>query len=604
MRLTRHVQPGHARLYALAAALLTMALLVPAGVLAHHKPAHPQGPPPAPPGRPVTIQFLNVSDWHGQLDPLDIFGVGRRGGASVISKHWQADRAANPNTLALTGGDDFGASPPLSNFFDEVPAVLAQRMMGIQVGTLGNHNFDRGIDHLQDMIDLAGAPSSEEPGDPYHYVSANLENRDENLDGVEDFMIFDVGGIKVGVVGITNPEAPELVFPSSFGTIVPSDPVEAAMDAQAAAREAGAQIVVAVGHLGVRGFDSNGDPFGELIDFANDVEGFAVIFGDHTDVQFAGVINGQLVQENRSKGRTYTRTTLTVKPMNDKVFGTSVEFVDPICLAVDADTGECTSTPLGAPDQAIEEMLDPFREELIPILSTVIGESDVQITQTDKCGNEAGRLCESLVGNTVTDALRETYETDFAITNSGGLRADLTCPVEGGGDGFCPPSDPDGPYAITRGQVLTVLPFGNQSVTFDVNGAELLSMLENGVSREGAQGRFPQVSGFCFTYDIAETAGSRVSAAVHQDADGTCTEVAVDLTAATDYSVTTNDFVASGGDGYPSFAARMVTREIMDNDVAAWIEDNTPITAALQNRITCVDGDGLGTGDDCPTILP
>ena len=62
--------------------------------------------------------------------------------------------------------------------------------------------------------------------------------------------------------------------------------------------------------------------------------------------------------------------------------------------------------------------------------------------------------------------------------------------------------------------------------------------------------------------------------------------------------------MASGGDGYPNFSARMVTREIMDNDVAAWITDNTPISAALQNRIVCVDGDGSGTGDDCPTILP
>lgn len=72
---------------------------------------------------PVEIQFLSVSDWHAQLDPLFVFGVGNIGGAAELSAYWMADRMANPNTLTLTAGDAFGASPPLSSFFNEVPAV-------------------------------------------------------------------------------------------------------------------------------------------------------------------------------------------------------------------------------------------------------------------------------------------------------------------------------------------------------------------------------------------------------------------------------------------------------------------------------------------------
>ena len=546
---------------------------------------------------PVTLQFLSVSDWHGQLDPLDVFGVGRRGGASVISTYWQADRATNPNTVTLTGGDDFGASPPLSNFFDERPAVLAERMMGIQVSTLGNHNFDRGITHLQEMIDLAGAPTSAAtPGSPYEYVSGNLKNRDENLDGVEDFTIIEVGGVKVGVVGITNPEAPELVFPGSFGTIEPTSPYPAANKARVAAKRAGADIVVAVIHAGVRGFDStSGEPFGELIDFANNVGGFDVIFGDHTDVQYSGVINDQLVVEARSKGRTYARTALTVDPQSGRVLDQSVTFVDPVCLSVNVTTGACTATPIGAPDPDIEAMLAPYRAELIPILSEVIGQSAVAVPRTDKCGSSQSRLCESLVGNAVTDAMRTTYGTDIALTNSGGLRSALTCPAAGGGSGFCPVSTPP-PHPITKGQVLTLLPFGNQSVTLDLTGAELKLMLENGVSRAGEQGRFPQVSGFCFTYDVGLAAGSRVTGAVFQAADGSCTGSALDLTAGATYSLTTNDFVASGGDSYPNFASRMVTRNIMANDVVDWVAGNTPISPAIQGRITC-------TGVSCPAVI-
>jgi 2',3'-cyclic-nucleotide 2'-phosphodiesterase (5'-nucleotidase family) len=415
-----------------------------------------------------------------------------------------------------------------------------------------------------------------------------------------------LGGVKVGVVGITNPEAPELVFPSSFGTIVPTASAPAAMAAQAAARADGADIVVALIHAGVRGFD-NGEPFGELIDFANDVTGFDIIFGDHTDIQFAGVINDQLVQENRSKGRTYSRTFLTWDPRLQQVTDRRIEFVDPICEAIDPDTGACIALPrapggpvprrpLGPPDPAIEAVMDEFREELIPILQEVIGVSMVPIPHSDKCGGADGRTCESVIGNTITDALRETYGTDFALTNSGGIRAALTCPPAGGGAGLCPVSTPP-PHPITVGQVLTVLPFGNQSVTLELTGAQFRSMLENGVSQLGRQGRFPQVSGLCFTYNLDLAAGNRVTSAVFQAADGSCTGAAVDLTSATTYSVTTNDFVASGGDAYPNFSALMVTRDIMANDVIAWIADNSPISPAIQNRITC-------TGTGCPEVLP
>ena len=96
--------------------------------------------------------------------------------------------------------------------------------------------------------------------------------------------------------------------------------------------------------------------------------------------------------------------------------------------------------------------------------------------------------------------------------------------------GFCPSFTPP-PYLITRGQVLAVLPFGNVVVTLNVNGAELKTMLENGVSlMPSAQGRFPQVSGLCFSYDIQAPAGSRVTGAVRQAADGSCTGAAIDLT--------------------------------------------------------------------------
>lgn len=563
----------------------------------------------------VNVQILNVSDWHGQLDPVN--GIG---GAAAISAYWKADRQANPNTLTLTAGDDIGATPPLSNFFDDVPAILAQRLMGIQVGTFGNHNFDRGITHLQCMVNIAAAPNNPGftpgvfdtnsgcplttggPGAPFPYVSANLQNRDANLTGVQDFKIFTVGGINIGVIGITNPEAPTLVFPGSFGTIVPTDPVKAALKARGAAMDAGANIVVVITHMGVTGFDNTGAPFGPLIDFAKAVNKDAkkpkidVIVGDHTDIQFSGTINGALVYENKSKGVTYAKANLTVDAANKKILSKSVTFVSPLASAV-------------TPDPAIVAMLQPYRDAINPILATVIGSSTVAIPRSDACftntppGNDpsaTGRRCESLLGDVITDAMRTTYATDFALTNSGGLRANLTCPAAGGGPGNCPVSTPP-PFPITRGQVLTVLPFGNVVVTLQVNGAELKSMLERGVSAmPGVDGRFPQVSGLCFTYDISAAAGSRVTGVIRQASDGSCTGTALDLTAASTYNIATNDFTASGGDGYPNFASRMVTREIMDQVLADYVIANSPLSPAIQGRIVCTTTGATA----CPVVVP
>jgi 2',3'-cyclic-nucleotide 2'-phosphodiesterase (5'-nucleotidase family) len=147
--------------------------------------------------------------------------------------------------------------------------------------------------------------------------------------------------------------------------------------------------------------------------------------------------------------------------------------------------------------------------------------------------------------------------------------------------------------------VFSVLPFGNIVVTVPVNGAEVKAMLENGVSiMPGANGRFPQVSGLCFTYDISAPAGSRVTGAVRQAADGSCTGPAVDLTAAASYTVLENFCMANGGDGYPNFASRMATLDFMDQVTADYVTANSPLSPAIQGRIVCTSSGATA----CPVI--
>lgn len=535
----------------------------------------------AAPRGPVDIQVLTVSDWHGQLDP-----IGNVGGAAVLSTYFKNERTANPNTLLFTAGDAVGATPPISAFFQDTPTIEVMRLMGFNADTLGNHNFDAGLGRLRDQVALAGSTTA--AGTPFTYVSANLTNLEaEGLADIKPYTMFEVAGVKVAVIGITNPEAPTLVFPGNFGSIEITDPVSQANKAKARAQADGAQVIIALTHQGITGFDpATGLAFGPLIDFANNIGGFDLIVGDHTDFQYSGYHNNALVVENRSKGVTYARINLRVDPGNGRIISRSVTFVSPLANAV-------------TPDPVVAALVSGYRAQLTPILGTVIGSATRTILRSDACGRADGRLCESLVGNVTTDAMRLTYGTDFAITNSGGLRDRLTCPDAGGGSGFCPPAPPSN--QITRGQVLAVLPFGNIVVTLSLNGAELKSFLEQGVSSmPGANGRFAQVSGMCFTYNISAPVGNRVTGAVRQAADGSCTGAAVDLTAATSYTVATNDFMANGGDGYPNVYGRSVTRDIMDQVLANYITANSPVAPSIQGRIVCTTSGATA----CPVILP
>jgi 2',3'-cyclic-nucleotide 2'-phosphodiesterase (5'-nucleotidase family) len=255
------------------------------------------------------------------------------------------------------------------------------------------------------------------------------------------------------------------------------------------------------------------------------------------------------------------------------------------------------------PDPAIKARIDDLNAQLGPILGTVIGNSTRFIPRADACGNGVGRTCESLVGNVVSDAVRWKYGpigVEFVISNSGGLRADLTCPTSDIAGDFCPAYAPP-PFPISRGQVFTVLPFGNIVVTLSVNGAELKTMLENGVSAmPGVNGKFPQVSGMCFTYDISAPAGSRVSGAVRQAADGSCTGAPIDLTAASTYKIAENDFMAAGGDGYPVFTSRATTQDILDQVTADYVAANSPISPAIEGRIVCTTSGAPA----CPVVTP
>jgi 2',3'-cyclic-nucleotide 2'-phosphodiesterase (5'-nucleotidase family) len=572
------------------------------------------------------VDILDISDYHGQLVPLSepadfvigssppvavgpSFGIG---GSAFLKPWFDAYRAENPGaTLTVTAGDAVGATPPISNFFGDKPTIELMNMMGFTLDGLGNHNFDRGQAYLRnELIPLAN----------FKYVSANVVHKKSGDTPAEwsKSRVFNFGNFKLGVIGFTNDDAPTLVKPGSFDPFIVTNSTAAVNKRASQLRnQSDMAAVVAIGHLGVTEGPSlrpepylattttpTASPSGPLVDLVDNVQKVDAVIGDHTDFQVMDTRNnGVLVVENRSKGIRFTRVRLIVDTVADEVVYMTADFHKPWNIG-------------RTPDPAIQARIDELNAELAPILNTKVGDSTKRIPRDDQCGNAAGRTCESLVGNVTTDAMRSTYSSigvQFAITNSGGLRADLTCPTTDNPNDFCPASlypipDASGRFPITRGQVLTVLPFGNVVVTLDVNGAELKTMLENGVSQmPSANGRFPQVSGLCFTYDIALPAGSRVLSAVMANADGSCTITPVSLTAAATYKIAENDFMVTGGDLYPNFSSRATTQNIMDQVLAEYVEASSPLSpfvkAAPDGRINCIDSNGA-VAPNCPALTP
>ncbi len=556
------------------------------------------------PGQYKEATILYITDFHGQLTPLTqtsdtlgpSFGIG---GAAYLKPWFDWYRAeaqgygtsTNLTSVTLSGGDLVGATPPISNFFGDKPSMTVANMIGLSADTFGNHNFDRGSAYLRtQLIPLADFP----------YLSANTVFADTGQLPPEwkASQVFQFNGFQLGVIGFTLPELPTLIFPGYLDPFKVTDPAPVINAEAARLRSLGVNAVIAVGHEGldypVNSTDiTKPDPNSELLKLANELVGVDAVFGGHTHNEFITyipslkLVSGELLTETPNAGQRFNRVRLVVNAATKQIIYETADFHKPWDIGV-------------TPDPAIQALIDELNAELAPILNTVIGDSTVKIPRSDSCGRSDGRLCESLIGDVATDALRKTYNTDFAITNSGGLRADLTCPYPDIAGDFCPAFTPP-PYLITRGQVLAVLPFGNVGFTVSISGAELKTMLENGVSlMPSAQGRFPQVSGLCFTYDISALAGSRVISAVRQAADGSCTGAPVDLTAASTYTIAENDFMASGGDGYPNIYSRGTTQNILDQVLADYITANTPLAPILQGRIVCTTSGATA----CPVTLP
>ena len=524
------------------------------------------------------IQVLQLSDLHGAIE-------GTSFGAALLTSNWAADRKANAATIAVSSGDNIGAAPPISTEFEELPTIEALNLAKLDVSTMGNHEHDRNIDHLNKMI---GA--SDFQWVVSNYSEGSLDALKSGTKQAKNYTIIDRGGVKIGVVGSNTPETIEQVFPGNLDykdasgankTITINPGVAGVNAAIAEAKAAGADVVVAVLHQGWLE-NADGVAKGLFNTLASQIKGAAAIYGGHSHQTYASIIPGNtrvaptVLGQVRNAGVEYTRTQICMR--SGKVVGQSIQHVLKTASAsINTSVAATTTTA----DAATAAMVKKYKDQLSAKLDVKIGQVSGIFPRGGSPAVE--RSGETPMGNYIADVMRAKYKTDFAIQNGGGIRD--TFPAKN----YIPAATGlvrtgTGPLDVTLGDAFTVFPFGNQIATTVITGENLWKALENGVGGNyPGDGRFPQISGFKFSFDASKPVGSRIVEVTKLDG----TAIAKD---SKEYTLTTLDFLIYGGDGYVNVFApskAKVQGALLDVFVEALRAD---MAAKKVTQVPAVDG--------------
>jgi 2',3'-cyclic-nucleotide 2'-phosphodiesterase (5'-nucleotidase family) len=488
---------------------------------------------------PVEVSLLHDTHFHGKFGPSE--GEEFEEGLANIGRYMalvEERKEALDHALFLGNGDDVAPSL-LSGVFSPngIHMIEALNVSPIDVNTLANHEFDFGPDNLEELLAASEFP----------WVTANVRDIESGevfgADlGVEEFLLFELGGVTVGVTGLA-PENMRTI--TSLGEDTEQIPAGEALDIVVPKmRDAGAEVIVVSSHL--CGTDAIA-----LADARDDVDVFA---GDHC----AQVLeepyvsdNGTIVSLAGDEFAFLGELTLTV--LEGEVVDHSFTLHD---LANDF--------PSIAPHAAVQEVVDHYEAQLDEQLNVVIGERTVEWdTRTTVV-----RTGENAFGNFLTDEMRAFHGADIAVQNSGGIRANKLFPL-----------GEDGTADITRRDIAEILPFANHLVKAEITGAAIVEALEHALRLyPDPNGGFLQVSGMQVVFDPEQPAGSRVVSVLIGDAP---------LVPTQSYTMATNDFTLGGGDGFSMFADRDKTTVLVDKNEGPLL--STFLINRIDARTTPVD---------------
>lgn len=504
-------------------------------------------------GTQVTV--LGFNDFHGRISDSRPSTVAFADTIETLRKEHGAEQ-----TALISAGDNVGASLFASSFEQDQPTIDVLNALGLQASAVGNHEFDKGIDDLQDRIEGEA---------DWSFLGANVTVDGEQM---QPYEILDVGDITVGVVGAVTEETGTLVSPSGIEGVEFSDPVDAVnavaddlRDGDEANGEA--DVVVASYHEGAPTDESpEAADTGVFSKIAHETSAnVSAIYTAHThgayDWEFEGP-DGEMrpVMQTGSYGANIGSMTFDLDPETKEVTGVEHELVP---VPDSADNADLANPVVSE----VKEIVDSTLER-----ATIEGEKPVgtvtdDITTAHNGSERDDRLSESALGNLVgeymIEAVADRGGAEIAFMNPGGLRDELL-------------NDPAGETGnINKAEANGVLPFANTIVTMDMTGEQIKTVLEQQWQPEGGSRPFLALgtnSDLTWTFDPTRAEGDKITSISFQGQA---------LDPARTYKVVSQSFLAGGGDNFFEFAnaSNQTDTGLIDSDTwMDYLSANAPIS--------------------------
>lgn len=427
----------------------------------------------------ITLTIIGTNDLHGSVERLPIL-------AGYIA-NIRAKRAADGGEVLLVDAGDMFQGTLASNLTEGAPVVAAYNLMGYDAAAIGNHEFDFGpagpaSTALTAAEDPRGALRARAKEAKFPFLMANVLDRDTGKrpkwDNVMGSLMIEKGPIIVGLIGVTTEATPFATMPANFFGLEMSKPALAIAAEAADLRKRGAQVVVVAAHVGSKCKElddpndlSSCDQEEELFEMVKGIPAGAVdvIVAGHTHAAMAHRVNDIAVIESYANGRAFGRVDLRINP-SGVVTGVTIAQPRDLCpLGTDGEPtpaetcapGEYEGAPVKVSAEIIS-LIGPAR-----VKAKALEEKPLGIELTGEITKSYDQ--ESALGNLFTDLMLQSLSgADVAMTNGGGLRADL----------------PAGP--LTYGALYRAMPFDNLFAVVTLNGKHLRKMISNNLYGGGA----------------------------------------------------------------------------------------------------------------------
>jgi len=500
------------------------------------------------------VTVMHTNDHHGRFWHNSNGEYGMAARKTVVDEIRRDVAAAGGYSLLLDGGD-VNTGVPESDLQDAVPDFKGMNLLGYQAMAVGNHEFDKPLGVLKMQRDLAQFPM----------LSANIYEGGQRM--FAPYKVFDLGGLKVGVMGLTTEDTVKMSHPDNVGKLEFRSVISEAGKVVPELRRQ-ADVVIAATHMGHYENGKHGTQAPGDVEMARAVPGIDLVVGGHTqnpacmkaeNVLDRAYIPGAACQPDRQNGTWIVQAHEWGKYVGRADFEyRNGEFklvkytLIPINLKkpVKGADGKTTLVPYTreiAQDQDMLALLTPFQQfgqdklniQIGAVDGRLVGERDVVRKNVTNLGLLIGR------------AMMDKTRADLAVVNAGGVRDSIAAGV------------------ITYKDVLKVQPFGNTVCTAELTGKEVLDYLNAAAKMSPGSGAYPQFAGVELEISAGNVANVRVKGAP--------------LDASKTYRIAVNSFQAAGGDGYPKLVAHpsFVNTGFVDADVLrAFIAAKSPIKAA------------------------